>query len=54
MAFAILLFQDIAAIPLIAMVPVLAGAGHAIDTGESINPGLRVLCRIAMVVICER
>ncbi|RMT95245.1 Glutathione-regulated potassium-efflux system protein [Pseudomonas amygdali pv. sesami] len=54
MAFAILLFQDIAAIPLIAMVPFLAGADHAMDTGESINHGLRVLGSIAIVVIGGR
>lgn len=33
LAFAILLFQDIAAIPLIALLPLLAGAGH-LDAGE--------------------
>ncbi|EPN65410.1 glutathione-regulated potassium-efflux system protein, partial [Pseudomonas syringae pv. actinidiae ICMP 19096] len=50
MAFAILLFQDIAAIPLIAMVPFLAGADHAMNTGESVNHGLRVLGSIAIVL----
>ncbi|EGH48247.1 regulatory protein, TetR, partial [Pseudomonas syringae pv. pisi str. 1704B] len=33
------------------MVPFLAGADHAMDTGESINHGLRVLGSIAIVVI---
>ena len=54
MAFAILLFQDIAAIPLIALVPFLAGADHATSTQESINHGLQVLGSIAIVVVGGR
>ncbi|WP_322616418.1 monovalent cation:proton antiporter-2 (CPA2) family protein [Pseudomonas sp. BIC9C] len=54
LAFAILLFQDIAAIPLIAMVPLLAGGGHATTAGEDLNHGLQVLVSIAVVVIGGR
>lgn len=54
LAFAILLFQDIAAIPLIAMVPLLAGVDHDTSTAEDINHGLRVLACIAIVVIGGR
>ncbi|MFT5889150.1 MAG: glutathione-regulated potassium-efflux system protein KefB [Zhongshania sp.] len=53
LAFAILLFQDIAAIPLIAMVPILAGTSAAAEgeTGASI---VRVLVSITAVVIGGR
>jgi glutathione-regulated potassium-efflux system protein KefB len=54
LAFAILLFQDIAAIPLIAMVPLLAGGDHTTSAAEDINHGLRVLGSIAVVVIGGR
>ncbi|WP_268796764.1 monovalent cation:proton antiporter-2 (CPA2) family protein [Pseudomonas huanghezhanensis] len=54
LAFAILLFQDIAAIPLIAMVPLLAGAGHDASSGNSLTHGLQVLGVIAIVVIGGR
>ena len=54
LAFAILLFQDIAAIPLIAMVPLLAGGAHEAAPGEGLNHGLRVLGSIAVVVIGGR
>jgi glutathione-regulated potassium-efflux system protein KefB len=54
LAFAILLFQDIAAIPLIAMVPLLAGGDHATSAAENLNQGLRVLGSIAAVVIGGR
>ncbi|MBV7477432.1 monovalent cation:proton antiporter-2 (CPA2) family protein [Pseudomonas sp. PDM31] len=54
LAFAILLFQDIAAIPLIAMVPLLAGGDHSTSAGEDLNSGLRVLGSIAVVVIGGR
>ncbi|WP_122317330.1 monovalent cation:proton antiporter-2 (CPA2) family protein [Pseudomonas cichorii] len=55
-AFAILLFQDIAAIPLIAMVPLLAGATHEHDLSahENLSHGLQVLGSIAIVVIGGR
>ncbi|VVN48208.1 Glutathione-regulated potassium-efflux system protein KefC [Pseudomonas fluorescens] len=54
LAFAILLFQDIAAIPLIAMVPLLAGGDHTTTAAEDLNHGLRVLGSIAVVVIGGR
>jgi glutathione-regulated potassium-efflux system protein KefB len=54
LAFAILLFQDIAAIPLIAMVPLLAGADHQTTPGSQWSHGLQVLGVIAIVVIGGR
>ncbi|EXF93640.1 potassium transporter [Pseudomonas fluorescens HK44] len=54
LAFAILLFQDIAAIPLIAMVPLLAGGDHTTSAAEDLNHVLRVLGSIAVVVIGGR
>lgn len=54
LAFAILLFQDIAAIPLIAMVPLLAGGDQPTTAGEDLNHGLQVLVSIAVVVIGGR
>jgi glutathione-regulated potassium-efflux system protein KefB len=54
LAFAILLFQDIAAIPLIAMVPLLAGGDHSTSASENLNHGLQVLASIAVVVIGGR
>ncbi|QKZ05933.1 monovalent cation:proton antiporter-2 (CPA2) family protein [Pseudomonas eucalypticola] len=54
LAFAILLFQDIAAIPLIALVPLLAVGGHDSAPGDGLNHGLRVLGSIAVVVVGGR
>lgn len=54
LAFAILLFQDIAAIPLIAMVPLLAGADHSISASDGLTHGLEVLGVIAIVVVGGR
>ncbi|MEQ7920283.1 monovalent cation:proton antiporter-2 (CPA2) family protein [Xanthomonas sp. WHRI 1810A] len=54
LAFAILLFQDIAAIPLIAMVPLLAGVDHLTTGGGQWRHGLQVLGVIAIVVIGGR
>ncbi|MBD8493034.1 cation:proton antiporter [Pseudomonas syringae] len=53
-AFAILLFQDIAAIPLIALVPMLAGANHQSSTSESLTHALEIFASIAVVVIGGR
>jgi glutathione-regulated potassium-efflux system protein KefB len=54
LAFAVLLFQDIAAIPLIALVPLLATHGVS-NGGESpLMSGLKVLGSIAVVVIGGR
>lgn len=54
LAFAILLFQDIAAIPLIAMVPLLAGSNEVTTTAEDIDHVLRLVGSIAVVVIGGR
>jgi glutathione-regulated potassium-efflux system protein KefB len=54
LAFAILLFQDIAAIPLIAMVPLLAGVDHSISASDGLTHGLEVLGVIAIVVVGGR
>ncbi|MDZ5433191.1 monovalent cation:proton antiporter-2 (CPA2) family protein [Pseudomonas fluorescens] len=54
LAFAILLFQDIAAIPLIAMVPLLAGSSQNLSAVDDVNQGLRVLISIAIVVVGGR
>ncbi|MGV8859922.1 MAG: monovalent cation:proton antiporter-2 (CPA2) family protein [Pseudomonas sp.] len=54
LAFAVLLFQDIAAIPLIAMVPFLAGVDHNASTSDHLTHGLRVVGSIAIVVIGGR
>lgn len=53
LAFAILLFQDIAAIPLIALVPLLA-SGSATHAPPSLEHGLQVLGSIALVVVGGR
>ncbi|WP_339510797.1 monovalent cation:proton antiporter-2 (CPA2) family protein [Pseudomonas sp. RL_15y_Pfl2_60] len=52
LAFAILLFQDIAAIPLIAMVPILSGADAA--SGIDLMQLLKVVASIGLVVIGGR
>ncbi|MEX5573686.1 monovalent cation:proton antiporter-2 (CPA2) family protein [Pseudomonas lijiangensis] len=56
LAFAILLFQDIAAIPLIAMVPLLAGTSQEqeLSSHESLLHSLQVLGSIAIVVVGGR
>ena len=54
LAFAILLFQDIAAIPLIALVPLLAANGAAEGGEAAWLHGLKVLASIAVVVIGGR
>ncbi|HHK4071482.1 TPA: glutathione-regulated potassium-efflux system protein KefB [Pseudomonas aeruginosa] len=50
LAFAILLFQDIAAIPLIAMIPLLSGA-HSDAGGSELTQTLKVVGSIAAVVV---
>ncbi|MDF0734230.1 monovalent cation:proton antiporter-2 (CPA2) family protein [Pseudomonas entomophila] len=54
LAFAILLFQDIAAIPLIALVPLLAAGGPDTSHGDSLEHGLRVFASIAIVIVGGR
>lgn len=53
-AFAILLFQDIAAIPLIALVPLLAASSAASTTEDSFEHGLKVFASIAIVIVGGR
>jgi len=54
LAFAILLFQDIAAIPLIAMVPLLAGSDHPATASQGLEHVLQVLGSIAVVIVGGR
>ena len=54
LAFAILLFQDIAAIPLIAMVPLLAGSDHPTTEAQGVQHVLQILGSIAVVIIGGR
>ncbi|MBJ9974681.1 cation:proton antiporter [Pseudomonas sp. S75] len=54
LAFAILLFQDIAAIPLIALVPLLASGGPDTSHGDSLEHGLRIVGSIAVVIVGGR
>jgi len=55
LGFAILLFQDVAAIPILALIPVLGGTqtGSADGTSELLA-GLRVILTIALVVVGGR
>ncbi|MDF1692294.1 MAG: monovalent cation:proton antiporter-2 (CPA2) family protein [Zhongshania sp.] len=53
LAFAILLFQDIAAIPLIALIPLLAGNVGG-DGGETSTSVVKILLSIAAVVVGGR
>jgi len=53
-AFAILLFQDIAAIPLIAMVPFLAGVNDHATQAEKLTHAAQVVGSIAILVIGGR
>jgi glutathione-regulated potassium-efflux system protein KefB len=53
-AFAILLFQDIAAIPLIAMVPFLAGVNDHASHAEKLTHAAQVVGSIAILVIGGR
>lgn len=54
LAFAILLFQDIAAIPLIAIVPMLSGGDQSVSAAQDMGQSLRALASIAIVVIGGR
>lgn len=53
-AFAILLFQDIAAIPLIALVPFLAGVNDHASQAEKLTHAAQVVGSIAILVIGGR
>ena len=53
-AFAVLLFQDIAAIPLVAMIPLLAASGAATTLGAFALSALKVVAALAIVVLIGR
>ncbi len=53
-AFAVLLFQDIAAIPLVAMIPLLAASGGATTLGAFTLSALKVVAALAVVVLIGR
>lgn len=52
--FAVLLFQDIAAIPLVAMIPLLASSGAATTLGAFTLSALKVAGALALVVVLGR
>ncbi len=52
--FAVLLFQDIAAIPLVAMIPLLASSGAATTLGAFTLSALKVVGALALVVMLGR
>jgi len=53
-AFAVLLFQDIAAIPLVAMIPLLASSGATTTLGAFALSALKVVGALALVIILGR
>lgn len=53
-AFAVLLFQDIAAIPLVAMIPLLAASGASTTLGAFALSALKVAGALALVVLLGR
>ncbi|EOU9562801.1 glutathione-regulated potassium-efflux system protein KefC [Cronobacter dublinensis] len=53
-AFAVLLFQDIAAIPLVAMIPLLAASGEAMTASAFLLSALKVVGALALVVLLGR
>lgn len=53
-AFAVLLFQDIAAIPLVAMIPLLAASGGATTLAAFTLSALKVVAALAIVVLIGR
>ena len=54
LGFAILLFQDVAAIPILALIPALAMAHPATNPGAGALAALRVILTIAVVVVGGR
>ena len=54
LAFAILLFQDIAAIPLIALIPLLGSAHQGTSAGDEVSQVAKIVISIAIVVIGGR
>ncbi|APG16488.1 glutathione-regulated potassium-efflux system protein KefC [Kosakonia radicincitans DSM 16656] len=53
-AFSVLLFQDIAAIPLVAMIPLLAASGGAMTLSAFTLSALKVVGALALVVLIGR
>jgi glutathione-regulated potassium-efflux system ancillary protein KefC len=53
-AFSVLLFQDIAAIPLVAMIPLLASSGASTTFGAFALSALKVVGALALVVLIGR
>ena len=53
-AFSVLLFQDIAAIPLVAMIPLLAASGSSTTLGAFALSALKVAGALALVVLLGR
>ncbi|WP_058912203.1 glutathione-regulated potassium-efflux system protein KefC [Entomohabitans teleogrylli] len=53
-AFAVLLFQDIAAIPLVAMIPLLASSGASTTLGAFLISALKVVGALVLVVLLGR
>lgn len=53
-AFAVLLFQDIAAIPLVAMIPLLASSGASTTLGAFVLSAAKVVGALVMVVLLGR
>lgn len=53
-AFSVLLFQDIAAIPLVAMIPLLASSGGSTTVGAFALSALKVVGALALVVLLGR
>ncbi|MGN6520906.1 MAG: monovalent cation:proton antiporter-2 (CPA2) family protein [Dokdonella sp.] len=54
LAFAILLFQDVAAIPILALIPILGGVHAQEGVLEELLAALRVIATIALVVVGGR
>ncbi|MFB5744363.1 glutathione-regulated potassium-efflux system protein KefC [Cedecea sp. S5-13] len=53
-AFAVLLFQDIAAIPLVAMIPLLASSGGTMTFATFLISALKVVAALVLVVLLGR
>lgn len=53
-AFALLLFQDIAAIPLVAMIPLLTHSGASTTVGAFVLSAAKVVAALALVVLLGR
>ncbi|MBJ3813487.1 glutathione-regulated potassium-efflux system protein KefC [Shimwellia pseudoproteus] len=53
-AFAVLLFQDIAAIPLVAMIPLLASSGAATTTGAFVMSAAKIAGALVVVLLLGR